>query len=146
MHHILLIFHLLAATVWIGGHLILSIGFLPKALKEKDPGIITNFEKSYEKIGLPALLILVITGIFLSYRYGITISNWFSFENAIEKVVSIKLILLFLTLVLAIHARIFIIPKLSAKSLPFMAAHIILITMVGLTMMIVGTFVRFGGF
>lgn len=146
MHHILLILHLLAATVWIGGHLILSIGFLPKALKEKNPEIITNFEKSYEKIGLPALLILIVTGVFLSYRYGIAISNWFSFENGIETVVSVKLILLLLTLALAIHARIFIIPKLSPKSLPFMAAHIILITLVGLTMMVVGTFVRFGGF
>ncbi len=145
MHHVLLIIHLLAATVWIGGHLILSIGFLPKALKERAPEIITNFEKSYEKIGLPALLVLVVTGIFLSYSYGITISDWFSFRNSIEKVVSIKLILLFTTLGLAIHARFFIIPKLSAKSLPLMAAHIILITLVGITMMVVGTFVRFGG-
>lgn len=125
--------------------MILSIGLLPKALKERDPEIITNFEKSYEKIGLPALLVLVVTGIFLSYSYGITVSDWFSFSNSIEKVVSIKLILLFTTLGLAIHARLFIIPKLSAKSLPFMAAHIILITLVGLTMMVIGTFVRFGG-
>ena len=72
MHHILLIFHLLAATIWVGGHLILSIGLLPKALKERDPEIITNFEKSYEKIGLPALnmsssFIFVKNDLFLAY-------------------------------------------------------------------------------
>lgn len=146
MHHLLLVIHLFAATIWVGGHVILSIGFLPKALKHKDPGIITNFEKSYEKIGLPALLLLVISGIMLSYRYDVTISGWFSFKTSIEKVISTKLILLFCTLGLAIHARLFIIPKLSIKSLNFMALHIIVITLIGITMMTVGTFVRFGGF
>jgi len=145
MHHVILVFHLLAATIWIGGHLTLSIGFLPKALKQKDPAVIINFEKSYEKIGLPALLILVITGILMAYLYGVTLSHWFSFDSPIEKIVSVKLLLLLSTLALAIHARLFIIPKLSARSLPLMAAHIILITLIGITMMVVGTFVRFGG-
>jgi len=35
-HHFLLIIHLLAATVWIGGHLILSTRYLPEAIKTKD--------------------------------------------------------------------------------------------------------------
>ena len=78
MHHLLLITHLFAATIWIGGHLILCIGFLPEALKKKDPSIITNFEMAYEKIGLPALLLLVITGILLSYNYNVRLSDWFS--------------------------------------------------------------------
>lgn len=146
MHHLLLVIHLFAATIWIGGHVVLCIGFLPKALKHKDPRIITNFEKSYEKIGLPALLLLVISGILISYRYNVKVTDWFSFENAVEKVISTKLILLFCTLGLAIHARLFIIPKLSVKSLPMMGAHIILITAIGITMMVFGTFVRFGGF
>lgn len=146
MHHLLLVIHLFAATIWVGGHVVLSIGFLPKALKRKDPGIITNFEKSYERIGLPALLLLVITGVLLSYRYNVPASHWFSFENAVEKVISTKLILLFSTLGLAIHARLFIIPKLGVKSLPMMGAHIILITAIGITMLVFGTFVRFGGF
>lgn len=145
MHHLLLILHIFAATIWVGGHVVLSLGYLPRALKSKDPSVITSFEKSYEKIGLPALLLLVISGVMLSYRYNVTVSDWFSFETSIEKVISIKLLLLFCTLGLAIHARIFIIPKLSQKSLTFMALHIIAITLLGLTMMTLGTFVRFGG-
>ena len=35
-HHILLIIHLISATIWVGGHLILLLGFLPKALKHKN--------------------------------------------------------------------------------------------------------------
>jgi len=34
-HHILLILHLLAATIWVGGHLFLSIRFLPEAFRKK---------------------------------------------------------------------------------------------------------------
>jgi len=144
-HHLLLIIHLFAATIWIGGHLVLCIGYMPRALKQKDPSIITSFEKSYEKIGLPALLLLVITGVMLSYNYDVKVTDWFSFKASIEKVISIKLTLLLCTLALAIHARIFIIPKLSAKSLTLMGVHIIAITLIGITMMVMGTFVRFGG-
>ena len=52
-HHILLILHLVAATIWVGGHLVLAIGYLPKALKHNDFSYIGNFEKTYEPIGMP---------------------------------------------------------------------------------------------
>jgi putative copper export protein len=145
MHHLLLTIHLFAATIWVGGHVVLSVGFLPKALKTKDPTVITNFEQSYEKIGLPALLLLVATGILMSLNYDVTPGDWLSFKSSIEKVVSAKLLLLLATICLAIHARLFIIPKLDVKSLPLMGAHIVLITIIGLTMLVLGTFVRFGG-
>ena len=41
-HHILLVLHLLAATIWVGGHLVLAIGFLPKALKHTDSSYIST--------------------------------------------------------------------------------------------------------
>ncbi|QLH31767.1 MAG: hypothetical protein HWD62_04405 [Cyclobacteriaceae bacterium] len=41
----LILVHVLGATVWVGGHLILSLGFLPRALQSKDINIITGFEK-----------------------------------------------------------------------------------------------------
>ena len=66
-HHIYLIFHLLAATIWVGGHLVLALGFLPKALKNKDFSYIDKFEKTYEPIGMPSLLVLLITGILMAY-------------------------------------------------------------------------------
>lgn len=144
-HHLLLILHLLCATIWVGGHLVLLLRYLPEALKKKDIEIISNFEKHFEPIGLPSLLILVITGIMMAYKYGVKITSWFSFSNPVEKVVSVKLILLLITLVLAIHARLFIIPKLSQKNLVEMAFHIALITLIGITMLIVGSTMRFGG-
>ncbi|NOU37275.1 MAG: copper resistance protein CopD [Ferruginibacter sp.] len=145
MIHFYLIIHLIAAAIWVGGHIILLLGYLPKALREKNTKIIESFEKKFEPIGIPALLVQIITGILMAYHYNITISNWFSFSNSIEKVISLKLILLFITLGLAIHARIFIIPKLSAKNLAFLALHIILINLIAITMLALGTFIRYGG-
>ncbi|MFN8238095.1 MAG: CopD family protein [Chitinophagales bacterium] len=145
MHHVLIVIHLLAATIWIGGHLILSIRYLPQALRDKNPEIIRAFEAKYETIGLPSLLLLVITGVMLAYVYGVSITHWFSFSNPIERSVSVKLVLLLTTLVLAVHARIFIIPKLSQENMTTMALHIIAITTVAVLMLITGSTVRFGG-
>lgn len=145
MNQLLIIFHLLGATIWVGGHLILCVRFLPKAIKEENAQVIIDFETQYETIGIPALLIQIITGIMLSYQYGVEWRDWFSFMGGVETVVSIKLILLVFTMILAAHARIFIIPKLSTKNLNFMAMHIVAITLTAIGMLVIGTFVRMGG-
>lgn len=77
-HHLLLVLHLIGATIWVGGHLILAMGILPEVLKKKDPQILLNFEKKYEKIGMPALLVMVITGIWMSVQFGIGFSSGFT--------------------------------------------------------------------
>lgn len=95
-HHFLLIIHLLAATIWIGGHLILTTRYLPEAIKTKDLEKLKTFKDKFEPIGMPSLIALVITGILMAYDYDVTITKWFSFSNGIEKVISIKLILFLL--------------------------------------------------
>lgn len=144
-HQIILIIHLLSATIWVGGHLLLAIRYLPTALKHKDTQVISNFEKKFEPLGLSALLLLVITGLLMAYTYGVDMQLWFSFSNPIEKIVSIKLVLLFVTLALALHARLFIIPKLSPQNIVSMTFHILLITAIGVAMLVLGASVRFGG-
>ncbi len=145
MNHIYLIIHLIAASIWVGGHLILLLRYLPQALRENNPTIIQAFEKEFEPIGIPALFLQIITGILMAYHYNVTFVKWFSFSNSIEKVVSIKLILLFLTLGLAIHARLFIITKLSNKNLVQLGIHIFLVNIIAIAMLVMGTFIRLGG-
>ncbi len=144
-HHLLLIFHLLGASIWVGGHLILSIGILPEVLQKKSPEILLNFEKKYEKIGMPALIVMVISGIWMSYQLGVTFKDWFHFSSPIETVISLKLSLLLLTILFALSAQIFVLPKLSPKNLNLMAFHIISVTTIGVTMLVLGSFVRYGG-
>ena len=139
----LIILHTLAATVWVGGHLILSFVILPEAWKKKDHLMISAFETRFEKIGIPALLIQVITGIWMSSLY-LPVNKWLSFSDTTSSLVGIKLILLALTILLAIHARFFIIPKLSAKSIPLLASHIFLVTLIGILFLTVGLSFRLG--
>jgi putative copper export protein len=145
MHQLLLIIHLVAATIWIGGHLILCLGILPRAIKTANPNLILQFEKQFEPIGIPALLLLVISGILLSIQYDITISKWFSFTQSIEMEISYKLILLLIIFMLALHARFILIPKLTVENMYKLGWHIVLVTMVSVSMLVLGSSIRFGG-
>ena len=149
LHHLYLIIHLLSATIWAGGHLILAVGVLPKALKFRDFKYIYEFEKPYSAIGMPSLLFLVITGVLMAYDFGIRTGVWFSFTTPTETVVSLKLICLLLTVCLAISANVRLIPKLKKgdmSKLNEMSVHIICVTLLGVTMVILGSFIRYGGF
>lgn len=146
-HHLLLIVHLLCASIWVGGHLLLVFGHLSKALKEKNQNIILDYERKYEPVGMTALVLLVITGIMMAYKYGVSIEYWFQFSTPIEKVVSTKLLLLLLTVIFALSAQFRVLPKLknNADKLPEMAFHILSVTFIGVMMLVLGSFVRFGG-
>lgn len=53
MYGILLLLHILSATIWTGGHIALSVAVLPSALKESSPEALLDFESAYEKVGMP---------------------------------------------------------------------------------------------
>ena len=144
-HHFLLIIHLVAATIWIGGHLILAIRYLPEAIKTKDLEKLKGFKDKFEPVGMPSLIILVITGILMAYDYDVTISKWFSFSNGIEKVISIKLILFITSLTLAISAQLFIFPKLSPKKHYYVTILIVVVTLIAISMLVLGSLIRLGG-
>ncbi len=145
MYHIYLIVHLLSACVWLGGHLLLSFQYLPAAYKYQDVSIITKFEEKFETIGIPALGFLVLTGILMAIHYGVYPSQWFAFNGKLETTISSKLTILLTIVLLAVHARIFIIPKLTFKSLNWLTLHVVLVTLLSISMLILGSFVRFGG-
>ena len=148
-HHILLIIHLISATVWVGGHLVLLLGFLPKALKYKNFDFISRFEKIYEPIGMPSLLLLVITGIWMAYDLNAPLPLWFSFTSGVETVVSLKIIGLLTTICFAISAQTRVLPKLAKgqiQKLPEMAIHILCVTLIAVILLILGSTIRNGGF
>ena len=143
-HQIILIIHLLAATIWVGGHLILLLKYVPKAIKSNSLNDITFFRKNFESVGIPSLLILLVTGILMAYHYEITIDKWFTFESSIEKLVSLKLILFFCTILLAFTAVKFIFPKLQNKPSFLLYLFISLVTIIAISMLILGSLVRIG--
>ncbi|UGU14641.1 CopD family protein [Sinomicrobium kalidii] len=133
--------HILGGCVWVGGHLILLLRYLPQSLKTKDPSHILRFEEKYEKIGIPALIVQVITGVLLGFSYHI---NWFGFNSPADVVVNLKLILLLATVGLAVHARLFIIPKLNEKNLMRLAWHIAAVTLLAVCFVYLGVSFRMG--
>jgi len=147
-HHILLVIHLLSASVWVGGHLYLSLSVLPGVLRRKDADQLLKFEKSFEPVGMPSLVLLVVTGIWMSLQFGISWNEWFTFSSPMERVISIKLILLITTILFAFSAQLRVIPQLKKgrNKLTEMSIHIISVTLLGVMLLTLGSFLRYGGF
>lgn len=139
----LLFLHLLGASVWVGGHLLLLCSVLPGALRQRDPQPVRAFEQIYERIGIPALLLQIITGLWLATLW-LPPAEWFS-ATPLAHLVQAKLALLAFTAALGVHARLALIPKLDARRLPQLALHIVLITLTALTFVWVGTGFKYGG-
>ena len=146
MYGILLLLHILAATVWTGGHLVLALTVLPRVLKHKSPSELLRFESAYERIGIPALLIQVATGLWLAHKFVPNVSQWFDFDNPISRLIGAKFSLLALTVIFAADARLRIIPKLSEDNLMSLAWHMIPVTVVSVLFVVVGVSFRTGWF
>lgn len=144
MYKYILVIHILAATVWTGGHLVLALALLPKILRERSVADLIAFESSYEKWGMSALVIQVISGLWLAYIRLPDIAAWFAGGSFSARLIQLKLTLLALTLAVAMDARLRVIPKLSPETLPAMGLRIRLITLLSVAFVIVGTTFRTG--
>ncbi|NIM50135.1 MAG: copper resistance protein CopD [Gemmatimonadales bacterium] len=145
MYKYLLLIHVLGATIWTGGHLVLALTVLPKALKTRNVEAIRQFESGYERIGMPALFVQVITGIWLAYRVLPDPAAWFSFGSHTSTHILLKLVALTLTLILAMHARLRIIPRLDERRLTLLGYHIVSVTILAVIFVILGVSFRTGG-
>ncbi|MFQ5799115.1 MAG: CopD family protein [Bacteroidota bacterium] len=145
MYKYFLVLHIVAATVWTGGHLVLAVTILPKALRRNAPEMVFEFDSGFERIAIPALLLLVVTGLWLAYRMIPDVSAWFSFENYVSTLIVTKLTLLALTVALAIDARIRIVPNIASDNLKRLAFHIIPVTIISVILVIIGVGFRTGG-
>ena len=142
---LLVIVHALAATVWTGGHLVLDLGVLPQALRERSAERIRSFEGVFEPLGLTALAIQVLTGLWMAWIYLPGFQGLFKPANPIGMLVGVKLLLLAGTAALAIHARLWLIPQLTDDNLIGLAWHIRGITALAIAFVVVGALIRLGG-
>lgn len=137
--------HLIAATVWTGGHLVLAFSVLPRALRERSPQVLLDFEQGYEHVGMPALLIQVATGLWMAQQLVPDWGQWFSPSAPLERAVALKLALFAATLLVAAHARLRVIPTLSARTLPLMGWHVAAVTLLSVGFVLTGITFRYGG-
>ena len=146
MFGFILLLHILGASVWTGGHLILATVILPRALKHRDVEGIRNFENAYEKIGIPALVVQIASGLWLAHRMLPDFSAWFQWNQPISRLILLKLSLLALTALLGIDARLRVIPRLGTHNLNTLAWHIIPVTILSVLFVVVGVSFRTGWF
>jgi putative copper export protein len=144
MYGLLLLLHILAATIWTGGHIVLSVVVLPQVLKDQNPEALLRFESVYEKIGMPALIIQILTGLILAHRMVPDFTQWFNTSNPASHAILAKLVLLALTVGFAIDARFRVIPTLSASTLKVMAWHIVSVSFFSILFVVVGVSFRTG--
>ena len=144
MFNYLLILHLLGAAIWTGGHLILALVILPKVLSSRNLDALLQFEGQFEKIGMPALGLQIVTGLWMAHNLLPNMSAWFAFDNDLSILIGMKLSLLLLTAIVAMHARFWVIPRLSANNLNGFAINIILVTLFSVAFVVVGTLFRTG--
>ncbi|WP_313070134.1 CopD family protein [Melaminivora sp.] len=145
MYPILFALHVLAATIWTGGHLVLALTVLPRALRARSPETLLQFEQAYEHVGMGALAVQVATGLWMALQLVPDWGRWFSPDGGLERAVSVKLLLLALTALVAAHARSRVIPQLRAETLPLMAWHVAAITLLGVGFVLTGISFRYGG-
>ncbi len=122
----------------------LALAVLPRVLKEKSPQRLLEFESAFERIGKPAMLIQIVTGLLLAHRLLPDVYLWLDWSNPVSRVVGMKLMLLALTILLAADAKLRVLPKLSNKNLWDMAAHIIAVTLLSVLFVIVGVSFKTG--
>ncbi|MDO5623193.1 MAG: CopD family protein [Pseudomonadota bacterium] len=145
MYALALFLHVLAATVWTGGHLVLALAWLPRVLRERSPEQLLRFEQGYERIGMPALLVQVLTGLWMAHLLVPDVAAWLAPDTPIARAIALKLALLAATALIALHARFRVIPRLSAATLPLMAWHVAAVTLLSVGFVAVGVSLRFGG-
>lgn len=145
MYAIALFLHVLGATIWTGGHLVLALTWLPRVLRERSPEQLLRFEQGYERIGMPALAVQLVTGLWMAWQLVPGFGAWLAPETPVARAIAIKLVLLLLTALIALHARFRVIARLSAQTLPLMAWHVAAVTLLSVAFVAVGVSLRFGG-
>lgn len=144
-YYILLFLHILGATIWTGGHLVLATTVLPRALRARRAAILMDFERGYEQVGMPALGVQVVTGLWLAHRLLGSPAHWLD-ATPLAHVVQFKLLCLAGTAALAIHAKTRVLPRLCDDNLPVMAWHIGGVTGFSVLFVLAGASARLGGF
>jgi putative copper export protein len=145
MYRLLVMLHVLGATIWVGGHLVLALVVLPRALRNRDASVIREFEAGYERIALPALLVQALTGVWLALRWVPQVGDWFTPVSLHAQLILIKLVLVAATVALAAHARVRVLPGLDATTLPLLGYHVVGVTVLGVALLVIGVALRTGG-
>ncbi len=143
---ITLFLHLLGATIWAGGHLVLALAILPRALRAGDPALLKGYAMGYMRIAMPALALQIVTGFWLALQVVPDWRTWLSFSDPQTIGIGIKIVLLGATLGLIASRMLGGHSHHGPGGLKNMAWHLRAMTLVAVLFLAAGAFLRTGGF
>lgn len=108
---LVVLIHILAAIIWLGGMFFIAIVIVPVLRRLEPPQkrieVLSATATRFRAISWIAILVLLITGVLNAINHGVTmqkISTGEFFSSYFEKILAVKLMLVFIMLVLsAIH-------------------------------------------
>ncbi len=147
MMKIALFLHLIGASIWVGGHLYLLIRLMPRFVRDQDVAGFLKFEKSYEPLGMTALAVQVLTGLYMMNAI-MPVATWLTPMGCLTALIHAKLTWLLLTIITAIHARFRVVARLEQgkftdSTLKVMAIHVGLICLWSICFVATGMAFRF---
>lgn len=101
--------HLIAASIWVGGSIFIGIVLAPllKTISDSIEGrlsIMIRVGRKFNKIGVPSLIVLIVTGIYNSTAFIVNPSMILSTSYGVVLLVKIILVIL-LIITFAVHVR-----------------------------------------
>lgn len=145
MYKYLVMAHLLGSAAWIGGHLVLLGVVLPDARRAGSVEPVVTFERRFGRIGLPALVVQVATGLMLASNWVFRWRGVFSDPSPAARLILAKIGLLAVLLALAAHSTHRVLPGLSTTTLGRFTVHAWIVTVLSMLIMVLGVGVRTGG-
>lgn len=106
--------------------------------------MLLDFERRYEPLGMSALVVQVISGVWLASRL-VPFSLWLSLGNPTSRMVVMKLTCLALTIAFALDARLRVLPGLHDDNVRTMVPHITAVTVLSVLFVVAGVGFRTGG-
>lgn len=147
LYQLLVIVHLLGAAVWVGGHLVLVLGVLPRAKQEGNAAGVLAFEKAYGRLGLAAMVSQLVTGVWLADRWLGGWSHVFSEPTPSTHRVFLKLGLVVATVLVGGYAYHRVLPGLSSgpAGVRRFGVHAWITTVLAVALVVAGASIRIGG-
>lgn len=140
----LVVLHLLAACVWLGGHVVLAYLVSPNALDGRNPDTVYRIQSLYDKIGMPSLVLQVLTGFVLAYLHTPDLAAWVAFESPMGRLIALKLVLQLVVLGLALDLRIRLFARVGSAGLGSLRLHVFVISFVSAALVFLGASFRIG--
>lgn len=145
LYKLMVMLHLLGACAWVGGHAVLMIVVLPRALRHDEPHRILDFERGYGRLGLAALVVQLATGLWLASRWTGGLERLFIEPTPHARLILLKLGVLACTVAFGGYAYHRALPRVERGEMRLFAACAGLTTLLAVVLVVLGVGIRTGG-